>query len=200
MQGVEKGRGKNGYLHGREEEAGRRARQGAVRLQERDHGAGKCGLRMDLTGLWAVQLLWGKNGLWLGMLAESYSNSKWERGGKTLVRNGEEVWDRTDRNLCVEGDEINVMEQEDMEVMSKSSEKRWGLERMKWRSFSVWRSQAYRSYKMCHIPTKTSVSDFFFAQTAPICSSCTHDSLQTHRISRSADGPASNWGSLQSEC
>lgn len=51
MQGVEKRRGKNGYLHGREEEAGRRARQGAVRLQERDQGAGKCGLRMDLTGL-----------------------------------------------------------------------------------------------------------------------------------------------------
>lgn len=49
MQGVEKGRGKNEYLHGREEEAGRRARQGAVRLQERDQGADKCGLRIALS-------------------------------------------------------------------------------------------------------------------------------------------------------
>lgn len=40
------------------------------------------------------------------------------------MRNGKKVWDRTDRNLCVEGDEINVIGQEDMEVMSKSSEKR----------------------------------------------------------------------------
>lgn len=49
MQGVEKRRGKNGHLHGREEEAGRRAKQGTVRLQEWDQGAGKCGLRMALS-------------------------------------------------------------------------------------------------------------------------------------------------------
>lgn len=29
---------------------------------------------------------------------------------------------RTGKNFCVEGNEINVMRQEDMEVMSKSSE------------------------------------------------------------------------------
>lgn len=45
-----------------------------------------------------------------------------ERRGKTLVWNEKDVWNRTDGNFCVEGDKINVMGQEGMEVMSKSSE------------------------------------------------------------------------------
>lgn len=49
MQGVAEGRGKKGHLHGREEDAGKRARQDAVRLQDQDQSAGKCGLRMVLS-------------------------------------------------------------------------------------------------------------------------------------------------------
>lgn len=47
LQGVEKGREKN--RHGREEGAERRSRQGTVRLQKWDQGAGKFGLRMALS-------------------------------------------------------------------------------------------------------------------------------------------------------
>lgn len=41
--------GKKGHLHGREEDAGKRARQDVVRLQDQDQSAGKCGLRMVLS-------------------------------------------------------------------------------------------------------------------------------------------------------
>lgn len=65
MQGVEKERGKSKHLHGREEEAGRRARHGTVRLQEWDQEAGKYGLRMALSqDCELCKQLWGKYGLW----------------------------------------------------------------------------------------------------------------------------------------